>query len=103
MNNSRAQPGMPSSHLICSKPWMFWSGPVGKPTWGMQYSFRGHMAAICDEWTASHGVAFTEGFKRLNLGKVIGKSGNSGYSTGPHLHFGLYRGGAAVNPLKSLK
>ena len=57
---------------LMRKPWMFWSGPVGKPTWGMQYSFRGPMAAICDEWTASDGEAFTEGFKRLNLGKVIG-------------------------------
>ncbi|MFO0830676.1 MAG: S41 family peptidase [Phycisphaerales bacterium] len=57
---------------LMRKPWMFWSGPVGKPTWGMQYSFRGPIAAICDEWTASDGEAFTEGFKRLGIGKVFG-------------------------------
>jgi tricorn protease len=57
---------------LLRKPWMYWSGAVGKPIWGMQYSFRGHMATICDEWTASDGEAFTEGFKRLGLGKVIG-------------------------------
>jgi len=27
---------------------------------------------LCDEWTASDGEAFAEGFRRLGLGKVVG-------------------------------
>jgi tricorn protease len=38
----------------------------------MQYAFRGHIVVLCDERTASDGEAFTEGFRRLGLGKVIG-------------------------------
>ena len=38
----------------------------------MQYAFRGHIVVLCDQETASDGEAFTEGFKRLGLGKVIG-------------------------------
>jgi tricorn protease len=38
----------------------------------MQYAFRGHIVVLCDENTASDGEAFTEGFRRLKLGKVIG-------------------------------
>jgi tricorn protease len=38
----------------------------------MQYAFRGHVVVLIDERTASDGEAFTEGFKRLGLGKVIG-------------------------------
>jgi tricorn protease len=38
----------------------------------MQFAFRGHMVVLVDQWTASDGEAFAEGFKRLGLGKVIG-------------------------------
>lgn len=58
---------------LMRKAWMYWSPRVGKPYWGMQYAFRGHQVMLCDEWTASDGEAVTEGFKRLGLGKVIGK------------------------------
>jgi murein DD-endopeptidase MepM/ murein hydrolase activator NlpD len=38
------------------------------------------------------------GGQRVERGQVVAYSGNSGLSTGPHLHFEVYRGGAAVNP-----
>jgi len=39
----------------------------------------------------------------LDQGTEIGLSGNTGYSTASHLHFGFYRASVAVNPLKYLK
>ncbi|OHD26055.1 MAG: hypothetical protein A2Y38_14315 [Spirochaetes bacterium GWB1_59_5] len=35
-------------------------------------------------------------------GKTIGLLGSTGYSTGPHLHLGVFRRGTAVDPLKFL-
>jgi tricorn protease len=57
---------------LLRKAWFFWQPRVGNPTWNMQYAFRGHMVVLCNERTASDGEAFSEGFKRLGLGKVIG-------------------------------
>ena len=57
---------------LLRKAWMYWKGRAGAPYWNMQYAFRGHIVVLCNEFTASDGEAFTEGFKRLKLGTVIG-------------------------------
>jgi tricorn protease len=58
---------------LLRRAWFHWSQRVGAaPSWNMQYAFRGHVVVLCDEWTASDGEAFSEGIRRLGIGKVIG-------------------------------
>ncbi len=57
---------------LLRKAWFYWQPRIGNPAWNMQYAFRGHIIVLCDQGTASDGEAFTEGFKRFKMGKVIG-------------------------------
>ncbi len=57
---------------LMRKAWFYWQPRVGHPYWNMQFAFRGHVVVLIDEETASDGEAFSEGFRRLGLGKLIG-------------------------------
>ena len=50
----------------------------------------------------AHQNGFAKGIKQgqnIKKGEHIGYVGNTGLSSGPHLHLGLYKNGAAVDPL----
>ena len=57
---------------LSRKVWTYWQAGRGQPIWNMQEAFRGKLAVLCDGLTASDGEGFTEGFRRLGLGKVTG-------------------------------
>jgi murein DD-endopeptidase MepM/ murein hydrolase activator NlpD len=41
--------------------------------------------------------------QQVSQGGEIGKSGSTGESTGPHVHFALYKNGKAINPLAYIR
>ena len=57
---------------LMREAFFYWKRRTGEPYWNMQYAFRGHLVLLVDEFTASDGEAFAEGFRRLDLGQSIG-------------------------------
>ncbi|MGP1485870.1 MAG: peptidoglycan DD-metalloendopeptidase family protein [Campylobacter sp.] len=54
----------------------------------------------------AHLNGFAKGIKsgvKIKQGQIVAYVGNSGMSTGPHLHFGLYRNTTPLNPESMLK
>lgn len=85
-----------------------WGAPVYAATDGV-VRFAGRSSGYGNFIKLDHGGAFGTGYGHLSRilvrngqsvrkGQVIGAVGSTGMSTGPHLHYELYKNGAAVNP-----
>jgi murein DD-endopeptidase MepM/ murein hydrolase activator NlpD len=92
------------------------AAPIGVPVKAAmdgQVSAAGTNATYGKYIILSHGGGYQTMYAHLNAFSVrqgdyvnqgikIGEVGNTGYSTGPHLHFAIYKNGKALNPLDFL-
>ncbi len=66
-----------------------------------KYIILSHQGAY-QTWYAHLNTYRTSVGKTVALGERIGDVGNTGYSTGSHLHFAVFRNGRAIDPLPLL-
>lgn len=64
--------------------------------WGNQVRVK-HPNGIISQYAHLSSISVRRG-QKVNRGQVVGKVGSTGKSTGPHLHFGLMKGGNWINP-----
>lgn len=69
----------------------------GHPTKGGYIVIR-HADGVETDYSHLSATYIREG-QTVKAGQVIGRVGDTGLATGPHLHFGMKRGGKYVNPL----
>lgn len=56
-----------------------------------------HSGGLASGYGHMSRIAVSNG-RRVRKGQIIGYIGSTGLSTGPHLHYELYRGGRTINP-----
>jgi len=64
--------------------------------WGNQVRIK-HPSGLITLYAHLSSIGVKRG-QSVKRGQVIGKVGSTGKSTGPHLHFGLMKGGQWINP-----
>ncbi len=76
-------------------------GQVTRAGWAGGYGRQvriGHSGGLATSYSHMSSLAVAPG-TLVRQGQVIGYVGSSGLSTGPHLHYEVYRGGVPVNPM----
>ena len=76
-------------------------GQVSRAGWAGGYGRQVrlvHGGGIATSYSHLSGIV-ADGGTMVRKGQLIGYVGSSGLSTGPHLHYEVYRGGVAVNPM----
>ena len=76
-------------------------GQVTRAGWAGGYGRQvriGHAGGLSSSYSHMSSYAVAPG-TFVRQGQLIGYVGSSGLSTGPHLHYEVYRGGVAVNPM----
>jgi murein DD-endopeptidase MepM/ murein hydrolase activator NlpD len=101
LNYQRAHNGVDYGAAIGTPVWAVADGTVTKAGWDAGGGNR-----VCVKHAMSFETCYLHLSKihvkqgqRVPQKMVLGDSGNTGLSTGPHLHFGMMRGGKWVNPL----
>ena len=75
-------------------------GRVSRAGWAGGYGRQvriAHAGGLTTSYSHMSRIAASVG-SRVRQGQVIGYVGSTGLSTGPHLHYELYRNGVAINP-----
>ena len=91
--------GSYGSDVIASK-----GGTVTTAAWGYNggygnYIVINHGNGVCTYYAHLSDIKVKKG-QKVKQGLVIGKIGNTGYSFGAHLHFGVMINGKFVDPVK---
>lgn len=93
-----------------------YAAPAGTPIVAIGngiVTYKGYSGSAGNMLKIKHNSMYTSGYlhlsrfasgvssgSRIQQGQVIGYVGSTGYATGPHLDFRMWKGSSAINPLK---